>query len=527
MALRLRIPAQSEQLDPSLEVRKPYVEEWIEALPYINTLHVIRVLFDKLRDLNHAPLRPAHRLDLLEVFLPAVAMLEASQRHVAGGDTSSFERNRANTDGMRQLCSQLAYGYKLVLVRNGEGRNLFGGKRVQRLAAQRAMQTLALNLANAYHEYLPRLPHVWREMGEIHAHSVEHGFATAAAPAVRGSTCFSNSVTGVMVRITLLTLVDPLKLGPGELWHAYDWFGDVCATTTFVDAVQAPADGDGVIFDPLSDRPPGRLSASDDTVTGPAWYLDPAPAADALRALAADLDDPLRRALALRCADLMLHRRQRRAERVATDGVVEVARGMPALMHFSPTIDTAEKAPRQSDRPAGDGAVSDITTPFEPNDTATRMTPLIAPRYTTTSWQVVNRSAGGISLKRPDGVRDTILVGDLVGTRKTPNSEFAVGLTRWLSIAQPDDYRIGVELLASELHAVRIRPVDGDEQADIQAIMLPGRSGPGSMCLLTPVGHLTTGQVVVAVDSRARLRLRIGARLEAAGKLDLLACEAV
>lgn len=67
MSLQLRVPAVSETVDPSVETRRVYVEEWVEALPYADPAALVRTLFTSLYALNRSPLRYRTRLEILEL----------------------------------------------------------------------------------------------------------------------------------------------------------------------------------------------------------------------------------------------------------------------------------------------------------------------------------------------------------------------------------------------------------------------------------------------------------------------------
>ena len=46
------------------------------------------------------------------------------------------------------------------------------------------------------------------------------------------------------------------------------------------------------------------------------------------------------------------------------------------------------------------------------------------------------------------------MVGDILGIRSSAGSSQAVGVVRWLSIQDPDAYRIGVEVLGQRSSAI-------------------------------------------------------------------------
>ena len=107
-----------------------------------------------------------------------------------------------------------------------------------------------------------------------------------------------------------------------------------------------------------------------------------------------------------------------------------------------------------------------------------------------------------------------------------------MGLVRWLSITNANDYRVGVEVLANEAQPVVISgPVanvdDGGQEPLGRGLLLPGRTGPGSVCLLMATGEVPRAEIVFVSGGRTRLRLRLRHTIEAVGNVTLLAGEAV
>ena len=69
MAFKLSLPKISEQSNPTVETRAVYVEEWVEGLAYANPPRLVEQMLEALRALNEQPLKPTHRLQLLELYV--------------------------------------------------------------------------------------------------------------------------------------------------------------------------------------------------------------------------------------------------------------------------------------------------------------------------------------------------------------------------------------------------------------------------------------------------------------------------
>ena len=134
-------------------------------------------------------------------------------------------------------------------------------------------------------------------------------------------------------------------------------------------------------------------------------------------------------------------------------------------------------------------------------------------------------------MKRPEGLKFALLVGDLLGMRSQPGGPWNIGVVRWLAITDKEDFRIGVELLADRGRAVEVWRQDaagtGSRTTSIQALLLPGRTDPGSMSIAVPAGTAPEDEVVIAKGAAGQHRLRITKLIESVGSIQLYACEAV
>ncbi|MBT6272641.1 MAG: hypothetical protein HOI95_00725, partial [Chromatiales bacterium] len=262
MKLRLRLPRQEATVPKGLEIRPVYLEEWIEGLPYAQTLNVIEQLYERLRQLNRAPLKPSLRADLLEKFLPAMAFLrEAQVRQASTHSLATFDRARVDTDGARQVANQLAFGYKLVLAQSLSRHTFLGGGKYVRLGAQRACQWLSLVLVHAYHEYLPTVPHVWAELGELYRYTRSEDLDRRPSQGLQPGDPFSDSVERAFKRITLLSLVDPLRLGHGDVWAVHDWLREPADQMELVAVSGELPSESSWIIDTAADRGPVMAEA--------------------------------------------------------------------------------------------------------------------------------------------------------------------------------------------------------------------------------------------------------------------------
>ena len=84
MAVKVIIPTVSDNVDPSVELRGVYVEEWIEGLPYADPVVVVRNVLDAVSKLNRSPAKPANRLALMELYAqPYQFLMELQEKNAS------------------------------------------------------------------------------------------------------------------------------------------------------------------------------------------------------------------------------------------------------------------------------------------------------------------------------------------------------------------------------------------------------------------------------------------------------------
>ena len=422
------------------------MEEWVESLPFADPLRVFRALFDRLGALNHAPLKPAVRAELLELALQPYSQMVA--RHAglsAQSSMSTFERCRDEADAARQVANRLALGYKLLLVETVNRRSMFGSQKLPQLATQRAVQCLCYVLMHAYHEYLPQEPNVWPELHELHEYAREQKFQDAPAAPAGDRHELVASVEVNYARIALLSASDPLRLTHGRIWQLFDLLGQTKAAlrVSVPSAVTLQAPMLVLSYDQASK--PRRADEFTRSLPEGACLIDPVPVARFL----VGLDDPQTQALRAAVAQVLENPRRRVDTRTPIEGRVRVAAGLASVHHFCRGGDGETQA---ATRPDIDEDTIDIED-FEPEDTLPE-----SHMYTCHSWQLVNSSQRGVCLMRDRRSVNTPMTGDLIGLQSAGREDqWAIGLVRWLSIDKTGTHRLGVELLSSNARAVSLQ----------------------------------------------------------------------
>jgi cyclic-di-GMP-binding protein len=520
MTPRLRIPQVADKLDPNFQTHKVYVEEWTEGLPFADPLRVFRLLYDRVDALNHAPVKPATRAELLEVILLPYTRMVARHSRLAGQQSAvAFERYRDEADAARQVAQQFALGYKLLLLETANRRSGFGGQRLARLAAQRATQCLAYLLLHGYHQYLPSVEQVWPELYELYTYAAEQDFAQAPSRAIGQRPELGDSISLTYARVILIGATDPLHLPYGHVWRVFDYLTSVKATIRIHPVAAAQVEATTLIL--CADEVPRRAAEMTAGLPDNSWLLSPQPVSQALQKLPAFERDPTLRLV----ANTLASPAQRRSPRMPDAGMLRLAVGLSTVHHFSGGEATLAVAPRPSKVEGGDGTI-DIEE-FGPDE----VRPLRS-IYSNDIWEIENRSSSGACLVRNRRSLSAPLVGALVGVQATQESTdnsstpWAIAVVRWLAVKNDGEHRIGIELLSSNARPVQIRVKHEDDDATSRthpALVLASED-KSIINMVAPSGIYAKGRVVSAMLGQQTIGLKMSGLNERTETIDRFAC---
>tara|TARA_Y100001934_G_scaffold276573_1_gene373416 strand:+ start:101 stop:712 length:612 start_codon:yes stop_codon:yes gene_type:complete len=147
LAIKLTIPSIAEKADPSVEHRRVYVEEWIEALPYANPSVLGNTLLEAVSKLTRNPAKAATRLALMELHArPYQYLLDMQRKHSSSRTAAAFEKHRADSDVTRRVTTEIAYGYKIVIAHSVGKKSLFGKKQGRRQSSATRDVVLVIQL---------------------------------------------------------------------------------------------------------------------------------------------------------------------------------------------------------------------------------------------------------------------------------------------------------------------------------------------------------------------------------------------
>ena len=474
MTFPLRIPAERFDPPPDLLLTAAETREWLESLRPLRAAEAGHQVLANLSALNRSRLAFADRLALLETYRPAIEGLfdgfEAEFGIAGLPPTATAQEALALC---RDLAMELGYGYKILIV---DPPGLLRPE-VLPVLVLRAMGALAQLLRSAYLTYTTVPEGTWLELHRLYALSEEAGISEVA---VEGGPSVLSSYTELL----LVSLTDPYRLNPGEVTRIPELIRAEPGTVRLERTEpNIPPVGQFIVESDF-DRPPSPI-LGDDTrpLEANRRSLDASPLVERLRAqreaLRSELDRGAPGSRASVSAQLELLQRllvcwgspPRRLEgREPADVRVGVCVGLPTLIHLI-------------------GAEADPAGLPPPPGTTSRPGTSIDP---ISSWQVLNRSYGGLRLAKEAGpIPHPVAVGEVVGIQFPGRGRWAVGVVRWLRRLDHGGTEFGLQYLGHAAISVELAPINGEDAEIIhlpfQALVLDGEvTGAQPTLLATP-----------------------------------------
>lgn len=80
-------------------------------------------------------------------------------------------------------------------------------------------------------------------------------------------------------------------------------------------------------------------------------------------------------------------------------------------------------------------------------------------KYRSSRWQVLNISAGGMALRKPPNVEETVRIGELLSVKNEKEPRWSVGVLRWANNGA-EQLEVGAQLIAPDAKPAGARAID-------------------------------------------------------------------
>ncbi len=513
----LKIPNLSEFLDPGLEIRPVYLEEWIEDLPYADIAVLIERLSDYLGNLNRSPIKPSLRWQLLERCLPPIPQILAqhlSIGHARGG--FSCDPALLNMD---HLVAEFGNGYKRVLNDGADARTWLGRNKTLRKTLLRAGFFNSLRFILAAEEYAVEPAGLWREAFTLYAWAEEREYDRRACESPDFGVTTPDTPHAQFAALILTSLLDPHRLPSGDIWNAYQLMSEFAPLADITRGADGTKLAGQFVIDLATDNRPAPLTrGAIDDLSDQQRVLSSQPLVTQIKLrLTTAQPKPTPRPSSPSTngmSELMRHAarnlslpRKRLMPRRDGSGRIRLTIGINALHHFLGGATTQSPAHAEAD--AGDVEI-DLDS-YRPAGIGTTY----AQTFEVETWDLENQCLGGIGIMKQVQPTLGVRIGELMGIQIKPkagNGEWAIGVIRWIAVTERRDFRVGIQMIATGAQPGSLTATNRSESAICVIAAASGREPSATVIL--PAGACSAGESVRLAADRGRQAVMLDTLVE-------------
>lgn len=485
MHLRLSLPPRVEEPSPGVETRPADLERWIGRLPILNTGETTQLVSRQLIGLNRTVIDDKTRLRLLELFrAPVHALCQELPKVYIGLPQPLPEKARQVANQVRLLLTEMAYGYKLLAFNSTAVPKIENAdKALLTIALHRGIRYLTDQLFRGYELYSPPPEGVWYEIHQLYRYAELLGITDAPVDDSLNTIAPQSSISTAYKQALLLDFSDPFHLPSRMLAKIYRYLERYASLAQLSPGIVALKSHCQFLINLDNDRA-GAVNTEASPITTEVRYrllnttdlariihqqllvlqAGQTPELDGLEKdffVQFGQDLPVRMIQAWGVNPKRVYTRSLR-ENVRRD----IAFGVDAINYFinggerfKPSTNEVGPQPRNVRPGAAGGAPNRAPTPD-----------FVA---ASTTWDLVDESAGGYALARSGGSSDPVRVGDLLASRPHGGTGWEIGVVRWVRTTGADNIEMGVQRLSPLAASVAILPIEENEARYTMALELP------------------------------------------------------
>ena len=477
--------------------------KWLASLPLADSAAAAREIYQALYTLNRQDLEAHKRFELMELYRgPAAAVSDSLTGQLIGAAFPLTPDKLRLAEFVRQLPMEMAHGYKCCLqdlprVLLGRGR-----RRVRLESMERTLRYLGEALLRSYQVYLPAPAGVWKEIHALYRHAERGSGHLVSVGRGDGDARGGTTIQERYLQILLLGLSNPYQLPQGEAAQISRFLEHRAAGARLLQDLKISNPVGYFLVNLAADSPPvpfprdGRIQ--------PQPHLRALNVVELLQVLHS-LIHRLQQGESARALDLgfeclesaapdLLRRMirswgvtvRRAHTRLKRSGYLMLCAGVNAVHFFGgaqkpfsaaghgdPDRPVAAPEMPGPDRHGDDGGAMTGSSPASVTDDD----PLRQELYRIDRWQVRDVGPSGMLLAQSGESGTHVRVGDLLGfQRMTEPGRWSAGVARWLKSHTGGGLEMGVELLASSVRPVAVKPLAPRAAGDtrfVQALLLP------------------------------------------------------
>jgi hypothetical protein len=519
MPAALAIPEARLAPPADLEIRPKAFKAWVDDLPLAQTIDSSRKLGGYLAQLNGVRLATDARIELLEACRDQAQVLldELDDIYVKSAQPLG-PRGREALANARALAAGLATGYQIAAHEIAGKRLGFGLKKQLATQLVLASRYLAAQLIASFKAYSPVPAGTWQALHRLYLFTEQQELVNDAGEHEDGVT-----VAQVYCETLLVALTDAYRLAPGEVDRIVGQIRSLRAPVTLGRAKPSTRPGGHFLVPCDADRgPKPALSANDDT-GGPNWRLfDTNAIVERLRARkqaveAGNVSETMSRAMGDDGTQLLEKLivlwgdpPRRASRRDPADMTVAVCVGIKAISHFVSHDARDDVSARELALRKG----ITIQLPALQADENQRLVPIY-------EWAVVNQSAGGLKVRRPEGASQPLAVGELIGIRAPGKAQWTVGVVRWITTLDDGDAEFGLQYIGAAERAVWVQATIASTLQSKPGLLITDEESPGALILAVPPNTYSELREFDLQAEGYSARVRAAGLIELTGRFDL------
>ena len=454
-----------------IDTRPPDVEDWLNTLPYVDFDRTSTLILEALSATNQVPLKPAIRLDLVALYNRPYQYYVDTQIKLGSQHTlQSIDLMVRQISVLSKIAANLANACKLIARDSAGQKTLWGRFKPFQVALHEAIHFLSHGLIFSYLQYAPVPERFWLEINKLYKHAELAGLSNAELRLPEGLGGSRIQTIGeAYKRIVLISLLDPYHLPFGAIWEIYNQLERWSAHSRIVpykpgmerngafvvdiDSVARPVPMDH--FDDHTMRETHRIIEVRELKTEinsrlellkkggkaePDTCISPHIAKLVLAQMAQSMGTPPRRS----------------SPRIPNQGKEQLIFGLNAI-YFQ--INGGKEFVSTTGQDETEHLVTDALFARPQSET-------MPPQYATELWNLLDMGPEGFSVDSAAAQGNLVRVGDLVAIRRENagtgrNSNWSLGVIRWMMIVEGQRYRLGIQTIAAEVMPAALRALSG------------------------------------------------------------------
>ena len=466
MPLNPSVPASDKRPNIPVETRVDQVGSWLAQLARGNVIEAAHAMCDGLAALNHHKLEASARLELLETYRNAVAdLLPAMKAQFVIVPLPLPEKSQRLADLNRQLYAELAYGYKTAMLELPD--------EISEMAVQRAITCFGQVLAACYETYIPIPAGIWAQIHRLYRHAARHGLLEK--PVADGAA--TSSAMLAYKQALLLAVADPYHLMQGEVIRVMDYAGRFAHLAELRGGMDGAASNGLFLLKLDGDEAPRTLPRILEGIDWETHMLFQTAAlatqlsqqVGGLEAGIAPADlqlpdmarDQAYRHLIKRLLKHWGAAAKRYFNRKQSRSAMDICVGIRAIHYFL----------------NGEQVYGLVPVSTQPNNGEldfSSATPSRNAPFSSSRWNIVNESAGGMALAQVSNLSSQIRSGEIIGLRSDGGRQWNIAVVRWVKSDTSNRLEIGIQMAAPYAAAVAVKSAAAGASAPSQvALLLP------------------------------------------------------